>query len=31
VVTTLMAIFIVNFFLSWLMFQGIGSAILQGV
>jgi len=31
VVTALMAIFIVNFFLSWIMFQGIGSAILQGV
>jgi phospholipid/cholesterol/gamma-HCH transport system permease protein len=31
VVTALMAIFIINFFLSWLMFQGMGSAILQGV
>jgi phospholipid/cholesterol/gamma-HCH transport system permease protein len=28
VVTALMAIFIVNFFLSWLMFQGAGSAVL---
>jgi phospholipid/cholesterol/gamma-HCH transport system permease protein len=30
VVTALMSIFIVNFFLSWIMFQGTGSAILQG-
>lgn len=29
VVTSLMAIFIVNFFLSWLMFQGTGSAVLE--
>lgn len=28
VVTALLAIFIVNFFLSWLMFQGMGSALL---
>lgn len=28
VVTALMAIFISNFFLSWLMFQGAGSAVL---
>ncbi|HEY9846695.1 MAG TPA: ABC transporter permease, partial [Candidatus Caenarcaniphilales bacterium] len=27
VVTALLAIFIVNFFLSWLMFQGMGSAV----
>lgn len=31
VVTSLLAIFIVNFFLSWVMFQGTGSAILQGI
>lgn len=30
VVTSLLAIFISNFFLSWLMFQGTGSAILRG-
>ncbi|WP_008318538.1 MlaE family lipid ABC transporter permease subunit [Leptolyngbya sp. PCC 6406] len=30
VVTSLLAIFISNFFLSWLMFQGTGSAILGG-
>jgi len=30
VVTSLLAIFISNFFLSWLMFQGTGSAILKG-
>ncbi len=30
VVTALLAIFITNFFLSWLMFQGAGSAFLQG-
>ncbi len=29
VVTALLAIFVVNFFLSWLMFQGPGSAVLQ--
>ena len=27
VVTSLLAIFIVNFFLSWLMFQGLGRAL----
>jgi phospholipid/cholesterol/gamma-HCH transport system permease protein len=31
VVTALLAIFISNFFLSWLMFQGTGSAVLKGV
>jgi phospholipid/cholesterol/gamma-HCH transport system permease protein len=31
VVTALLAIFISNFFLSWLMFQGTGSAVLDGV
>lgn len=30
VVTSLLAIFISNFFLSWLMFQGMGSALLDG-
>ncbi|MBW4637845.1 MAG: MlaE family lipid ABC transporter permease subunit [Gloeocapsa sp. UFS-A4-WI-NPMV-4B04] len=30
VVTALLTIFISNFFLSWLMFQGSGSAVLQG-
>lgn len=30
VVTSLLAIFISNFFLSWLMFQGTGSAVLNG-
>lgn len=30
VVTSLLAIFVSNFFLSWLMFQGLGSAVLQG-
>lgn len=30
VVTALLTIFISNFFLSWLMFQGAGSAVLQG-
>lgn len=30
VVTSLLAIFISNFFLSWIMFQGTGSAVLQG-
>jgi len=29
VVISLLAIFIANFFLSWLMFQGTGSAVLQ--
>jgi phospholipid/cholesterol/gamma-HCH transport system permease protein len=31
VVTSLLAIFISNFFLSWLMFQGRGSAVMQGL
>lgn len=31
VVTSLLAIFIFNFFLSWLMFQGMGSALDQGI
>ncbi|MGD1913477.1 MAG: MlaE family lipid ABC transporter permease subunit [Rivularia sp. (in: cyanobacteria)] len=30
VVTALLIIFVTNFFLSWLMFQGTGSALLQG-
>ncbi|GAC1458708.1 MAG: MlaE family lipid ABC transporter permease subunit [Chamaesiphon sp.] len=30
VVTALLAIFITNFFLSWLMFQGSGSALFKG-
>jgi len=30
VVTALLAIFITNFFLSWLMFQGTNSAVLRG-
>ena len=30
VVTALLAIFIVNFFLSWAMFQGTSSAVIQG-
>lgn len=30
VVTALLIIFISNFFLSWLMYQGTGSALLQG-
>lgn len=30
VVTSLLAIFISNFFLSWVMFQGTGSAVMQG-
>jgi phospholipid/cholesterol/gamma-HCH transport system permease protein len=29
VVTSLLLIFIINFFLSWLMFQGTGNAVLQ--
>lgn len=29
VVTALLAIFVVNFFLSWIMFQGTGSALLN--
>ncbi|MBE9117324.1 MlaE family lipid ABC transporter permease subunit [Lusitaniella coriacea LEGE 07157] len=31
VVTSLLAIFVANFFLSWLMFQGTGSAISGGL
>lgn len=31
VVTSLLAIFVSNFFLSWLMFQGTGSALSQGM
>ncbi|MEM9505195.1 MAG: ABC transporter permease, partial [Cyanobacteria bacterium P01_E01_bin.43] len=31
VVTALLAIFISNFFLSWLMFQGTGSAVVGGL
>ncbi|MBE8990103.1 MlaE family lipid ABC transporter permease subunit [Nostoc sp. LEGE 12450] len=31
VVTALLIIFVSNFFLSWLMFQGLGSAFLQGL
>jgi phospholipid/cholesterol/gamma-HCH transport system permease protein len=31
VVTSLLAIFISNFFLSWLMFQGMGSAVMGGL
>lgn len=30
VVTALLAIFICNFFLSWVMFQGTGSAVISG-
>lgn len=30
VVTALLAIFISNFFLSWVMFQGSGSAVIEG-
>jgi phospholipid/cholesterol/gamma-HCH transport system permease protein len=30
VVTALLAIFITNFFLSWIMFQGTGSAVIGG-
>jgi phospholipid/cholesterol/gamma-HCH transport system permease protein len=30
VVTALLSIFVINFFLSWIMFQGAGSAVLQG-
>jgi phospholipid/cholesterol/gamma-HCH transport system permease protein len=30
VVTALLAIFISNFFLSWVMFQGTGSAVMEG-
>lgn len=31
VVTSLLAIFIANFFLTWLMFQGTGSVVLQSM
>ncbi|MEO1446557.1 MAG: ABC transporter permease, partial [Cyanobacteria bacterium J06635_11] len=31
VVTSLLAIFVANFFLSWLMFQGTGSALAGGI
>ncbi|MCU0517154.1 MAG: MlaE family lipid ABC transporter permease subunit [Oscillatoria sp. Prado101] len=31
VVTSLLAIFMFNFFLSWLMFQGTGSAVMRGL
>ena len=31
VVTSLLAIFISNFFLSWIMFQGTGSAVTRGI
>jgi len=31
VVTALLIIFVSNFFLSWLMFQGLGGAFLQGL
>ncbi|MBD2357057.1 MlaE family lipid ABC transporter permease subunit [Tolypothrix sp. FACHB-123] len=31
VVTALLIIFVSNFFLSWLMFQGMGSALLKGI
>jgi len=31
VVTSLLAIFIINFFLSWIMFQGRGGAVIQGM
>jgi phospholipid/cholesterol/gamma-HCH transport system permease protein len=31
VVTALLSIFLINFFLSWVMFQGIGSAFLKAV
>lgn len=31
VVTSLLAIFIVNFFLTWAMFNGTGSAVLKGL
>lgn len=31
VVTALLAIFISNFFLSWVMFQGTGSAVINGL
>lgn len=31
VVTSLLAVFVTNFFLSWLMFQGTGSAVVPGL
>jgi len=31
VVTSILAIFISNFFLSWIMFQGLGSAVTKGI
>ena len=31
VVTSLLAIFVINFLLSWVMFQGTGSAVLQNL
>jgi phospholipid/cholesterol/gamma-HCH transport system permease protein len=31
VVTSLLAIFIFNFFLSWVMFQGVGGAVTRGL
>ena len=31
VVTSLLAIFIVNFFLTWIMFQGVGSVVMQSL
>jgi phospholipid/cholesterol/gamma-HCH transport system permease protein len=31
VVTALLAIFIFNFFMTWLMFQGTGSSVLKGL
>jgi phospholipid/cholesterol/gamma-HCH transport system permease protein len=30
VVTALLSIFVTNFFLSWIMFQGLGKAVLRG-
>jgi phospholipid/cholesterol/gamma-HCH transport system permease protein len=29
VVTSLLAVFVVNFFLSWMMFQGTGTASMD--
>ncbi|MCY7390811.1 MAG: ABC transporter permease, partial [Leptolyngbyaceae cyanobacterium CAN_BIN12] len=31
VVTSLLAIFISDFFLSWIMFQGVGSSTITGL
>lgn len=31
VVTSILAIFVINFFLSWLMFQGLGTAVTRGI